>query len=451
MSTHQITDTQGVNEDGTITIASGVNAKEAATVDQLFTNPMTTTGDIIVGGASGVPTRKAIGGANTVIHGGTTPTYSAVVEADITLADNTTNNVSTSKHGFTPKLPNDATKYLNGVGAYSVPASGTPIATAGGTVNAQTGTYSPTITLATNTTLILNSVGLNTSPSPTATIDSNAAKTIVRIGDLPLMAGDTGPAGYPMVLIYNGTNLVLMNPYLESYDRTSIIVDENEFAEPSTNNGWSAYVSGVGAARASMTTFGKGNGWGWDGGTCGTVTAGRILMIKVPASNEYFQLGNGFTVLEYNSWTPKQSNNLPNGTDTYTDIIGWGDTVNSTNQNNGCYFSLGWNGSAVQWSTVTSAAGTRTTTTSSASIPSVAGDFFDFRIIVDASRANVYFYLRKNGGTWELANTHTTNIPANSTAGQVVPMYGCFKSAGLNGEFVWIDYYRAYIILTTPR
>lgn len=51
-----------------------------------------------------------------------TLTSSPVVEADQTLADNTTNNVSTSKHGFAPKLPNDATKYLDGTGAYSVPA-----------------------------------------------------------------------------------------------------------------------------------------------------------------------------------------------------------------------------------------------------------------------------------------------------------------------------------------
>lgn len=53
-----------------------------------------------------------------------TCTSSAVVEADITLANNTTNNVSTSKHGFAPILPNDATKYLDGTGAYSVPSGG---------------------------------------------------------------------------------------------------------------------------------------------------------------------------------------------------------------------------------------------------------------------------------------------------------------------------------------
>ena len=36
--------------------------------------------------------------------------------------DNTDLNVSTSAHGLTPKLPNDASKFLNGQGGYTVPA-----------------------------------------------------------------------------------------------------------------------------------------------------------------------------------------------------------------------------------------------------------------------------------------------------------------------------------------
>jgi len=47
-----------------------------------------------------------------------------VDEADIDLSDVLTNNVSSTRHGFAPKLPNDATKYLDGTGAYSVPAGG---------------------------------------------------------------------------------------------------------------------------------------------------------------------------------------------------------------------------------------------------------------------------------------------------------------------------------------
>lgn len=52
-----------------------------------------------------------------------------IAEVNISFTDNTTNNVSTSKHGYAPKAPNDVTKFLNGLGAYSVPA--------GGSVNSQ--------------------------------------------------------------------------------------------------------------------------------------------------------------------------------------------------------------------------------------------------------------------------------------------------------------------------
>lgn len=77
------------------------------------------TGDLYYRNSGGLFTRLAVGGANTVLHGGASiPAYSAVVEADITLANNTTNNVSTSKHGFMPILPNDANKYFNGVGSF---------------------------------------------------------------------------------------------------------------------------------------------------------------------------------------------------------------------------------------------------------------------------------------------------------------------------------------------
>ena len=44
-----------------------------------------------------------------------------VREPDLFLVDNTRANVSTSKHGLTPKLPNDASKFLDGTGAYSKP------------------------------------------------------------------------------------------------------------------------------------------------------------------------------------------------------------------------------------------------------------------------------------------------------------------------------------------
>ncbi len=45
-------------------------------------------------------------------------------DKNIITSDVTNNNVSITKHGFAPKAPNDATKFLDGTGAYSTPASG---------------------------------------------------------------------------------------------------------------------------------------------------------------------------------------------------------------------------------------------------------------------------------------------------------------------------------------
>jgi hypothetical protein len=49
----------------------------------------------------------------------------SVPETSLNLSDTTTKNVSTAKHGLAPKLPNDATKYLDGTGAYSTPSGTT--------------------------------------------------------------------------------------------------------------------------------------------------------------------------------------------------------------------------------------------------------------------------------------------------------------------------------------
>lgn len=89
-----------------------------------MTNPLTTTGDIIYSSSGTTAARLAIGSATTVLHGGTTPGYAAVVEGDLSTSDITTANATTAKHGFAPKYPNDATKYLDGTGAYTVPAGG---------------------------------------------------------------------------------------------------------------------------------------------------------------------------------------------------------------------------------------------------------------------------------------------------------------------------------------
>lgn len=52
---------------------------------------------------------------------GTLTNCNGLVETGLTLSDNTTNDVSTTKHGFVPKAPNDTTKFLRGDGTWDVP------------------------------------------------------------------------------------------------------------------------------------------------------------------------------------------------------------------------------------------------------------------------------------------------------------------------------------------
>lgn len=85
-----------------------------------------TSAHILVGNGSNLATDVAMSGDVTIANtGATTIGAGKVTEAMQVLADNTTQNVSTSKHGYAPKAPNDATKFLNGAGAYAVPAGST--------------------------------------------------------------------------------------------------------------------------------------------------------------------------------------------------------------------------------------------------------------------------------------------------------------------------------------
>lgn len=67
-------------------------------------------------------------GANTFALDTNTYSLSSHTHAEsaITFTDITTNNVSTTKHGYTPKLPNDVNKYLNGLGNWATISSTSP-------------------------------------------------------------------------------------------------------------------------------------------------------------------------------------------------------------------------------------------------------------------------------------------------------------------------------------
>lgn len=65
---------------------------------------------------------KSSANAAQFLNGAATPAFAAVTEANLSVSDITTNNASTSAHGFLKKLDNTATNYMDGTGAWSAPA-----------------------------------------------------------------------------------------------------------------------------------------------------------------------------------------------------------------------------------------------------------------------------------------------------------------------------------------
>lgn len=53
---------------------------------------------------------------------GSQVTDATITEADIMFEDVTTHNATSAKHGLLPKLPNDATKFVNGIGNWATPS-----------------------------------------------------------------------------------------------------------------------------------------------------------------------------------------------------------------------------------------------------------------------------------------------------------------------------------------
>lgn len=76
-----------------------------------------------------------------------------VSDNDVLFTDNTDGDVSTTAHGYAPKAPNDATKKLDGTGAYSlptllsIPASAPTVAASQLGFSVNTGTNKLVITL----------------------------------------------------------------------------------------------------------------------------------------------------------------------------------------------------------------------------------------------------------------------------------------------------------------
>jgi len=98
----------------TITAASSggtVTHTGSLTADQVVVGNGTADVKILAGPAD----------ATKFLNGAAVPAFAQVKDSDLSLSNITTNDVSTSKHGFAPIAPNDASKFLDGTGVFSQP------------------------------------------------------------------------------------------------------------------------------------------------------------------------------------------------------------------------------------------------------------------------------------------------------------------------------------------
>jgi hypothetical protein len=134
------------------------------------------------------------------------------------------------------------------------PAGTFQMATAGGTVDAITATYSPVVTLSNLTCVGFVASGANTSTTPTFAPDGLTAHTITKKGGVALRAGDIPGALAVCLVEYNSANTrwELLNPASEIYgtEQTIASATTTDLGTKSTNN---ILISGT----TTITGFGS--------------------------------------------------------------------------------------------------------------------------------------------------------------------------------------------------
>jgi len=84
----------------------------------------TAANDFLVASGAGAFVKKTLAEVKTILGLGSLAYKSTAEESDLSLSDVTTGDVSTAKHGFAPKAPNDTAKFLRGDGTWATVPGG---------------------------------------------------------------------------------------------------------------------------------------------------------------------------------------------------------------------------------------------------------------------------------------------------------------------------------------
>ena len=180
-------------------------------------------------GATGKFLERATGTGIVRVASGVYGTPGNVVESEITLADNTTNNASTTAHGLLKKLSNVATEFMNGVGNWATPAGGAAVTwqpPIGMRLSLTTNTYVPTTDVTAASTLYWTPVVSGGTGVVTGYDGSALARKTVQQKSLAL-SGLTSGANYNVYYDYDGDVLALGAAWTNDTTPSETIADQS--------------------------------------------------------------------------------------------------------------------------------------------------------------------------------------------------------------------------------
>jgi hypothetical protein len=234
---------------------------------------------------------------------------------------------------------------------------------------------------------------------------------------------------------------------LKTFNRTQGVYYFEEFMGSQAGSVSTSYsnvislTTGNGTARTAATTN-RTNQQGiiqHSTGTASTNSAGYGL------GNSSLYIGTGTISLE----TYMSVETLSTSLERFFTFFGYGTPSNWQNSGNTIFFSYDEGGvvffagtPSPNWKCYTRGGATVTLTTTS--IPVVAAQWYKLRIDINAAGNSVTFYI---DGT--LVATHTTNIPATTSAMSVVSLIN--KTAGTTARSLLTDYFMYEEIFTNPR
>lgn len=364
-----------------------------------MSNPMTTAGDMIYGGASGTPARLPIGSSGYVLKvSGSSPTWAAesggtsVSPSSVTPADLGTAAIGSSTYyaraDHVHKEPTFDELDIASAAQGDLLYRG---ASAWARLGAGTSGH------------FLKTLGAGADPAWAAAL----ANPMTTAGDL-IVGGASGAAER-----FSPFGIYLNEPFLLIY--------------ASATDRFASGVSGAGAAVGSSGVSDSTHPGVWYIST-GTATTGYAYSILGPSSADTIVFG-GYAV---EAFMRIKIGNLSDGTETYALRIGFGDST-AADFTDGVYFQH--DSTTGDWIGKTSNGSSRTTASGGTAV-AAAADWQDVRISVNAAGNLATFYVW-SGGAWVSIGTCATNIP---TTNKCAWMWHVVKSAGTTARLVYIDH-----------